>query len=275
MDDIKISTAGIEKLLAKLKPAKAAGPDGITPCVLKELAKELSHSYHHLLRTGNSPVLSEKLKSLVRGGPSAVVVQTSSLISQNYVYRSTGGIRFSCWRSYYVFKLLTFWCANNNPLWCDWKEALVTPVFEKGEHYKASKYRPISLTSVPAKILEHVLVSSTMRHLESNNILSTQQHGFRKHRSCETQLLEFTEELDHYGIRGNTNRWIGSFSSDRCQAVVVSGTQSSYVRVWSGVPQGTVLGPSLFIVYINDLPTRISLPTIRRRYRCVPTVHLP
>ena len=126
-----------------------------------------------------------------------------------------------------------------------------------------------------------------MNHADKNNILYPLQHGFRCKRSCETQHIEFIDEvttnmsagkqtdvlimdfskafdkvshgllvhkLDHYGIRGKTNTWIQNFLSDRSQAVVVDGEKSSYIDVDSGVRQGSVLGPSLFLFYINDMP---------------------
>ena len=126
----------------------------------------------------------------------------------------------------------------------DWKEALVTPVFKKGEHYNAANYRPISLTSISCEILEHVLVGNIMDHLETKNSLYPQQHGFRKYRSREPQLLEFIDEFsapmesgkptdiiitdfakafhrvnhsllvhkaNHYSIQGNTKSWIANF----------------------------------------------------------------
>jgi hypothetical protein len=124
-----------------------------------------------------------------------------------------------------------------------------------------------------------------MNHADKNNILYPLQHGFRSKRSCETQLIEFIDEvttnmsagkqtdvlimdfskafdkvshgllvhkLDHYGIHGKTNTWIQNFLSDRSQAAVVDGEKSSYIDVDSGVPQDSVLGPSLFLFYINE-----------------------
>ena len=77
----------------------------------------------------------------------------------------------------------------------DWRNATVIPIFKKGDKYNPSNYRPISLTCITCKVMEHIIVSNIMKHVSNNNILSDFQHGFRNKRSCETQLVQFVHDL--------------------------------------------------------------------------------
>ena len=171
------------------------------------------------------------------------------------------------------------------------KEANITPIHKKGPKSDVKNYRPISLTSVLGKCLEHIMSSQIMNHLESNDVLSTFQHGFRKRRSTVSQLLttsndlanylnkksqvdgiflDFTKafdrvshthllyKLNYYGVRHNYLSWAKSFLLKRTQKVLIDGKFSKPSHVLSGVPQGTVLGPLFFLCFINDLPDTVS-----------------
>ena len=171
------------------------------------------------------------------------------------------------------------------------------PLFKKGDRCRAENYRPISLTSHSCKVLEHVVHSNIMSHLEKNNALNDAQHGFRKKRSCVSQLittlhdfatclnnkeqidaviLDFSKafdkvdheglllKLEHYGIRNSLLNWSRSFLLGRKQKVLVDGKASSPTSVMSGVPQGTVLGPLFFLVYINDISKGLTKGTLIR-----------
>ena len=173
----------------------------------------------------------------------------------------------------------------------DWKQAEVCAIFKKGSRKSCNNYRPVSLTSIVCKLMESIIRDVLMSYILNNDLLSPKQYGFVTGRSTVLQLLhvldKWTEALDNgeqiesiymdfqkafdtvphrrllrklqsYGIKGKLLRWLQDFLSNRQQKVKVNRSLSSATSILSGIPQGSVLGPMLFIFFINDLPDDIK-----------------
>jgi Reverse transcriptase (RNA-dependent DNA polymerase)/Endonuclease-reverse transcriptase len=172
-----------------------------------------------------------------------------------------------------------------------WRCANVSPIFKKGKKDDPLNYRPVSLTCILCKMLETIIKGRLLRDLNAKGVLIDEQYGFRSGRSVTTNLLNFyntvTEELDNKNsidivyfdmakafdtvkhshlfkkmraleINEKTVSWIENYLSERKQRVSVRGEKSDWLEIFSGVPQGSVIGPLLFLIYINDISERIK-----------------
>ena len=171
------------------------------------------------------------------------------------------------------------------------KSARMIAIFKEGNRTDPGNYRPISILPVISKILERIAHMQLMDYCTENSLLSDAQSGFRKSHSTQTSLLRMTErvysslnsghfvgmvaldlkkafdtvnheilidKLDYYGVHGATKLWFKDYLSNRSQYAAINGQLSDSKQIRTGVPQGSILGSLLFIIYVNDIPVCIN-----------------